>query len=524
MKFKSVKIVLLLLITLLAFGLRVYRVGSNPAGFFCDEAAIGYNAWSLLEKGTDEYNQPWPFFFRSFGDYRNPLPIYLMIPSVASFGLNEFSVRFTSVLAGTLTVLIVFLLVEQLFGSSIGLLASFLLAISPWHIHYSRFGSEYIFFPFLFSLAFYFFTLGVKGKRFILWGSFFVFGASLYTYYPAWLVVPIFVFGLIIFYRRSLLKTKKSSLLALAIFLFCLLPLALGVAKGTALTRWSRVSTFKTFQDQGSSLVDSAQTMVKTYWAHFSFDFLFEKGDIDYPGHFINRFSVKGLGELYLFQLPLLLVGLVFLWLNRRQPATKALLLWLACYPLGSTLIGTDGGGPFAFRSIIGVVPLQIVSALSLGFLSKLTLKKKRLTYYLKLVLLTFLLIVSFSSLKTYLGYYHFDYPLYSSDFWGWQYGPREVMKYFLEFKSQYDDLFLMGSFNSPEIFIKFYDPGDSCQNRCQIGGLEKLNPERRQLYAVGTDRYQEISRQLHFTTKKVIVYPDGSPAFYLGEIKALGK
>jgi len=75
--------ILLFLILILAFFLRVVNLEKAPAGFFCDEASIGYNAYLLLKTGKDEYGASWPIFFRAFGEYKNPIAVYLMIPSIA---------------------------------------------------------------------------------------------------------------------------------------------------------------------------------------------------------------------------------------------------------------------------------------------------------------------------------------------------------------------------------------------------------------------------------------------------------
>ena len=47
--------VILFLILAAALFLRIYKVGSNPPGLTPDEAALGYNAYSILKTGRDEY-------------------------------------------------------------------------------------------------------------------------------------------------------------------------------------------------------------------------------------------------------------------------------------------------------------------------------------------------------------------------------------------------------------------------------------------------------------------------------------
>src|SRR3989344_6180036 len=108
----------LLVIILLAAFLRFYNITEVPPGVNRDEASIGYTAYSLLTTGKDEYGRPFPLSFESFGDWKLPLYIYTTVPFVKLFGLNELAVRLPSVLAGTLTVLLTYFLVMELFYKS----------------------------------------------------------------------------------------------------------------------------------------------------------------------------------------------------------------------------------------------------------------------------------------------------------------------------------------------------------------------------------------------------------------------
>ena len=98
----------IVLITLLLIGeiMRIWDIGNNPAGFFADEASIGYNSYLILTTGKDEWGRRFPLFFRAFGEYKNPLDIYLTAPFIAIFGLNEFSVRISSAFFSTLSLLL----------------------------------------------------------------------------------------------------------------------------------------------------------------------------------------------------------------------------------------------------------------------------------------------------------------------------------------------------------------------------------------------------------------------------------
>ena len=107
---------ILILIIILAFGLRFWKLDSYPA-FNADEAALGYNAYSILNTTRDEYGGFLPLNLKSFGDWKPAIYAYLAVPFVAIFGLNEWSIRLPSALLGVATVLILYFFILELFKS-----------------------------------------------------------------------------------------------------------------------------------------------------------------------------------------------------------------------------------------------------------------------------------------------------------------------------------------------------------------------------------------------------------------------
>jgi 4-amino-4-deoxy-L-arabinose transferase-like glycosyltransferase len=97
---------------ILAFLLRFFYLEKIPNGLYSDEAAYGYNAYSILLTGKDEYGNFLPVAFKSFGDYKAPLYIYYLVPFVAVFGLNIFSLRLSSAILGVAMVILVFILTK----------------------------------------------------------------------------------------------------------------------------------------------------------------------------------------------------------------------------------------------------------------------------------------------------------------------------------------------------------------------------------------------------------------------------
>lgn len=212
-------------------------------------------------------------------------------------------------------------------------------------------------------------------------------------------------------------------------------------------------------------------------------------------------------------QLPLVLIGLIVGF--KQKKLFLLLVSWLLLYPLGSSLAPfADGGGPFATRSIIGVIPFQILAAI--GVISIVSWCKKRFLQYSVLIAIVLLSLLSF---QQYMHKYFVEYPLYAQSFYGWQYGPRDIMKTFLEQQGEYDEYLIIGEFNAPDIFITFYDPTNICQNKCRIANVTDITNETNQFIAISPQSIQQIP-QFPLIIHKTILYPNKQPAYYIGIVK----
>src|SRR4051812_21166102 len=125
----KVHLIILVFIFLIAFIVRFYGLANVPLGLQQDETSIGYNAYSILQTGKDEYGQSFPLYFKAFGEYKLPGYIYGSVIPIALFGLNEFSLRFLSAFTGFLTVVVFYFLLKKLFpkDSLLALMATALL-------------------------------------------------------------------------------------------------------------------------------------------------------------------------------------------------------------------------------------------------------------------------------------------------------------------------------------------------------------------------------------------------------------
>jgi len=205
------KLLALLIIFGVALVLRLYNLGNHPPGLTWDEAGLGYNAYSILKTGRDEFGVRLPLIFKSFGDYKPGVYIYLTVPSVAVFGLTEFAVRLPSALFGALAVIGIYFLVNEIFASKkLGLIAAVVLTFMPWHLHFSRGGWEVNTFVTMMIFGSYFLLHSLNKPKFSPLWSLVVFTLAIFTYQAAKLLVPLAALAILVLYAdKTRTKIKE---------------------------------------------------------------------------------------------------------------------------------------------------------------------------------------------------------------------------------------------------------------------------------------------------------------------------
>ena len=187
---------LFIFIMLLGIFARVWEFPSLPPNLDQDEVSTAVDAFSLYAYGVDRNGIPFPAHLVSWGSGMSALYAYILIPFIALAGLTPFTVRLPMLLFGLMSLPIFYAVAKQTAGQRYGLIAMFLLAISPWHVLASRFGFEAHLLPFVFLVGF---ALMLKSSRENLWfiPAAATFALSLYSYAPAFAAVPLFLAGAI---------------------------------------------------------------------------------------------------------------------------------------------------------------------------------------------------------------------------------------------------------------------------------------------------------------------------------------
>lgn len=379
------RVLLLAAILAAAALVRTWDIGSNPPGVFCDEAFIGWNANCLLRTGCNEYGAKFPLLLPAlprydarsdgdgaFTDYRAPLFVYATMPAIAVLGMEPRATRVTSAVFGTLLVAAGYLLAAEWMGALGGLVVAALLAFTPWSVHVSRAGTEWITMAPLMTGAVYFFFRGLRFARWSLCSGA-LFGLAPYAYSPARLVCPAIMLGLALVYRRELWRGRGRAAAWCLSAGIVAAPLMLNLPSFA--TRYNDISVFNpTARAQVASgdAFDAGTAHLGPQWAKqwpynsawglaaqeyfrcFSPTFLCLRGDRT------ARNSVPGFGVLYWFEGLLIIVGVIAMIVRRPRPQWMRFLLWWGLiWPLPSALTASP---PHALRTL-GALPLPQVLA-----------------------------------------------------------------------------------------------------------------------------------------------------------------
>jgi 4-amino-4-deoxy-L-arabinose transferase-like glycosyltransferase len=414
-----------ILIAILILGalLRLSWLGSIPAGFFRDEAAIGYNIFSILKTGKDEFGIRFPLFFRSFEVFFLPLYFYLSVPLIWLLGLSEFSTRLLSSLSGIAVLYLIYLIVNKIWNKKAALFATFILSISPWHIYYSRGAFEGNLALTLFTAGFYFLLKFLdKPKSKPVWMSLICFVLSMYSYQSERVVVPLLGLSLILLKFKYLWKNSNKIILPAIVSFILLIPLLSFTFRSAGIHRAAGVSIFnKSPQSwveeiEGSSFVINNKLFLRTrqvtalYTSYFSPRNLFFEGDYD------QQRSVERNSVFYLWMLPFLIVGFGKV-LSQKKVFSKLILAWILIAPIPASLTGD----PFhTYRSLMFYLPLTIIMASGLYELYNKTKNKK--------VFITIFTLVSIISLSFFL--YNYTILTQATRARNWDYGYKQIFEF----------------------------------------------------------------------------------------------
>ncbi len=455
---------LFVLIAVVGFLFRFVNIGINPPSLTWDEVAWGYSAYSLGIDGRDEFGRFLPHdYLESFGDFKPPVYAYLDVLPVKLFGLTEFATRFPSALFGSLSVLVTFFLTRAIFYTNkkkdwLGLAAMGILAVSPWHIMLSRAAFEANVATFFVMTGVWLFLEGVHGRKWLFFLSSASFIASMYTFNSPRVVTPLLMGMLTLLFWKNI-KTKKifvTSLLFAGLLLAPTIPFLLSPQAGLRFKEvniFSDINVIKTVNQEMAHDHNSLLTKVihnrrlvfsvlymQHYFDHFSPLYLFINGDGN------PKFSIQDVGQLYLWDIPFLVIGALFLF-RKKEGHWWLVPLWLL---IGIIPAATARETPHALRTESMLPTVQILVAYGVVVASEWIAQRKYRTLWVGVLSVLFVTNVFYFGYKLFV-----QYPRLTSD--TWQYGYKDSIAYVQSVEKNYDAIMVTDYLGRPYIYYLFY-------------------------------------------------------------------
>lgn len=194
-----------------ALSIRLWRL-SLPTGYIFDEVYYAKNANSLLSSAVELDAQGQAEFV-----VHPPFGKWLIAIGIRFFGNEEFGWRFASAIFGTLSILLIYLIVKKLFNSEfLSITAALLMAFDGLNLVMSRVALLDIFLMFFILLSIYFLTTNN------LWLSGSAIGLAISIKWSAAFLIPLVILFVVIYNKvtfRNLYKVvSQFTLLPISIY------------------------------------------------------------------------------------------------------------------------------------------------------------------------------------------------------------------------------------------------------------------------------------------------------------------
>ncbi len=457
----SKKIIVGFLLAFIFLSLAFHLVGINkiPPCLNADEAAYGYNSYSILKTGKDEYGAFMPSRLKSFEDYKLPLYSYLSVPFIALFGLTEFSTRFLNIMIGVAFVPLIYFMLKELFKKEpIALFGSFLISVSPWVHIMSRQAQEGVLATFFIALSVYFLARFIRHKTLI---TFLLTNASIFLATFSYHTGRLFLFFILAYEiyvlvrARKVLSKKFWVVSAIVIFLAVSIPLLVDVRYGA-----NRVANLAFYKNAGlqlrldeylrehnfrllhNKLTESVRSISSRYFEQISPEFFLIWGDKTWRFGYLNLSLITTIEYVFIF------IGLYYLFKNK--DTNRFLILFLLLFsPVGNALTWMDYS---LIRTYFMIFPILIIVAYGLFYFFT-GIKKSPWRFPIAAFLIGLFLFNLINSWDIYL----FHYPKRMEVVRAWQCGYKELTDYVKTNYDNFDRFIITDRHGQPYIFLLFY-------------------------------------------------------------------
>lgn len=368
------KKIFFIILVFIGIFLRIYKINEIPAGFFIDEVTIAVDAKSIAQNGTDEYGRRFPFYFEALSDFRLPGYVYPTALAFKLLGPTLLTVKLVALISSIISIFLLGYFTKLLFPKKeiLAFIAMAAIAISPFHIHFSRIGYETMLAS-TFILLYFISLLQLLRKPSLFWT---VLGSSSIIIsawtYPSSKLMLVILMGILLLMGVAKItfgQNRKNMILFSLFFLgICIITFIPGILNPVADKRSLNYIKEGTNGTLWGVLTTKPMLLLSSWLYMFDFQFLFKKGDL-----FAFRHGTKEQGIfLSIFLVPFIL-GLVSLIKKYSSKSFSIPFLIILTVVIGIPSALTSNT-PYGTRILPILIPFSIFIAMGADvFISKIS-------------------------------------------------------------------------------------------------------------------------------------------------------
>jgi 4-amino-4-deoxy-L-arabinose transferase-like glycosyltransferase len=422
------QIVFVFFILFIAVLFRLWQLGKIPVGMTDDEIREVYSAYSVWMTGKDitrGLRLPFTFILNNFSF--SPIPIYITAPFVGLFGLSPFTARLPFALAGLGVVLLTYFLVKFLIKSQVASVAAGIcMACNVWAIQISRMAHEAVFAQLFYLWGTYIFLNNRKQKSVIKVNfALFLFFLAFNSYDATKIILIPIVIALVIYKWKEIVMNKKILLIIglwvvgiFSLFGFLFISQKAGIHGSTIFIFQNTADAAQAVELERrasdapeilkiiyhNKLTYFADQVAHHYLYAFSPDFLFLSQEAS------GMFSLWSRGNLYLIELPLLIIGIFYGFLNYRK------CFYLGCVMILIAVIPSGvGPAPFTYATRSNFMLPWLSVFISFGILSLVEQARNK---FIRYSILTTISLIYLYFVSGYITQYYFEWSRYGAKYY----------------------------------------------------------------------------------------------------------
>lgn len=495
---------------------RIIGLEQYPIFFYSDEAVTAVRSMDLISNGLrDVYDRFLPTFFINDNKYSLGLTVYLITIPRMIFGNHIWLSRGLTVAIGLVGMFWVYRLLQDGYKLKYGWLGALALLAAPAWFLFSRLALETPVMTSFYAGFLYYYLRYRQQEPKDLYKAFFLGAAAFYTYFPGQLIMVATGVFLLISDLRYHWQQRRTLWPALLLLLALALPLIrfLITVPGEYL---NRLDQYGSYLLSGLPVIQKMLTFIGNYFYALSPLYWFNPSAPN-PIWWVMR----GYSQLPLLLAPFWVWGFIQAFRKWRDPAMRMVIAAWFAGPIASALMNIE-----ITRVLSMIIPGVIYIAIGLNHALQWLQPRWKPARWAPAVIAAGCLAASPLMLVDALRNAPTWFTEYDQD--GLQWGSSQVFAEALQYHAQDPDtpIYISGAWTwQSEAEMRFFvPPGANIRMQNADSFIDTYDPTVNTIrFILMTEDYQRVvdsGRFCDIQTEDIILYPDGTPGFFITRLQ----